>query len=146
MQFTHVHSRSHEGLEAPSVTVAIRLTAGLPHFQIVGLGDSASRQVYGRVHSALPRRIDRVPSAGAKSTPTTARGRRDLGEPRGSPASLPRAVPASGRDEPMPLRSRWEPGVRMPLRAGYDQALPARRLWPVDGSHSFACHSQTAAP
>ena len=46
-----------------------------------------------------------------------------------------RAVPASGRDEPMPLRSRWEPGVRMPLHAGFDQALPARRLWPVDGSH-----------
>ena len=53
MHFTHVHSRSHAGLEAPSVTVEIHLTAGLPHFQIVGLGDSASRQVYGRVRSAL---------------------------------------------------------------------------------------------
>ena len=53
MQFTHVHSRSHAGLEAPSVTVEIHLTAGLPHFQIVGLGDAASRQVYRRVRSAL---------------------------------------------------------------------------------------------
>ena len=53
MQFTHVHSRSHAGLEAPAVTVAIHLSAGLPHFHIVGLGESASRQVYGRVRGAL---------------------------------------------------------------------------------------------
>ena len=53
MQFTHVQSHSHADLEAPAVTVEFHLTAGLPHFQIIGLGDSASRQVYGRVRSAL---------------------------------------------------------------------------------------------
>ena len=53
MQFTHIQSRSHAGLETPAVTVEIHFTAGLPHFQIVGMGDSASRQVFGRVRSAL---------------------------------------------------------------------------------------------
>ena len=53
MPLAFIATRGQAGLSAPSVTAEIHLTAGLPGFQIVGLSDSAAREIRGRVRSAI---------------------------------------------------------------------------------------------
>lgn len=48
-----VHTRARIGLEAPSVTVEVHLSAGLPALNIVGLPETAVRESKDRVRSAL---------------------------------------------------------------------------------------------
>lgn len=53
MSLAIVHSRAQLGLNAPSVTVEIHLTGGLPSFSIVGLPEAAVRESKDRVRSAI---------------------------------------------------------------------------------------------
>jgi len=51
MHLSFISTRGQAGLDAPSVTVEVHLSAGLPAFQVVGLGDSRSREIRSRVRS-----------------------------------------------------------------------------------------------
>ena len=53
MHLSFISTRGQAGLDAPSVTAEVHLSAGLPAFQVVGLGDSSSREIRGRVRAAL---------------------------------------------------------------------------------------------
>lgn len=53
MHLAFVRTRSQAGLIAPEVTVEVHLGSGLPGFQVVGFSESATRQVRGRVRSAI---------------------------------------------------------------------------------------------
>ena len=53
MHLSLISTRGQAGLDAPSVTVEVHLSAGLPAFQVVGLGDSSSREIRSRVRAAL---------------------------------------------------------------------------------------------
>ena len=53
MHLSFISTRGQAGLDAPSVTVEVHLSAGLPAFQVVGLGDSSSREIRSRVRAAL---------------------------------------------------------------------------------------------
>ena len=55
MHIAFINTRSQAGLEAPAVTVEVHLTSGLPSFQVVGLSESASREIRSRVRSAIVR-------------------------------------------------------------------------------------------
>ena len=53
MHLSFISTRGQAGLDAPSVTVEVHLSAGLPAFQVVGLGDGRSREIRSRVRAAL---------------------------------------------------------------------------------------------
>ena len=53
MHLSFISTRGQAGLEAPAVTVEVHLSAGLPAFQVVGLGESRSREIRSRVRAAL---------------------------------------------------------------------------------------------
>ncbi len=53
MHLSFISTRGQAGLDAPSVTAEVHLSAGLPAFQVVGLGDSSSREIRSRVRAAL---------------------------------------------------------------------------------------------
>ena len=53
MHFSFTNTRGQAGLDAPPVTVEVHLSAGLPAFQVVGLGESRSREIRSRVRAAL---------------------------------------------------------------------------------------------
>ena len=53
MHLAFVRSRSQAGLAAPDVTVEVHLGSGLPGFQVVGLSESTTRQIRGRVRIAI---------------------------------------------------------------------------------------------
>lgn len=53
MHLAFVRTRSQAGLTAPDVIVEIHLGSGLPGFQVVGFSESATRQIRGRVRSAI---------------------------------------------------------------------------------------------
>ena len=65
MSLARLQSRAPNGLDAPSVTVEVHLSGGLPSFTIVGLPEAAVRESRERVRSAVinsgfdfpPRRI-----------------------------------------------------------------------------------------
>jgi len=53
MHLAFVQTRCQAGLLAPEVIVEIHLGSGLPGFQVVGFSESATRQIRGRVRSAI---------------------------------------------------------------------------------------------
>ena len=53
MHLAFIGSRSQAGLQAPAVTVEVHLSSGLPGFHVVGLAESASREIRSRVRSAI---------------------------------------------------------------------------------------------
>lgn len=53
MSLAIVHTRARVGMDAPSVTVEVHLSNGLPAFNIVGLPDAAVRESKERVRSAI---------------------------------------------------------------------------------------------
>jgi magnesium chelatase family protein len=53
MHLSFISTRGQAGLDAPSIIVEVHLSAGLPAFQVVGLGDSSSREIRSRVRAAL---------------------------------------------------------------------------------------------
>ena len=53
MHLSFISTRGQAGLDAPPITVEVHLSAGLPAFQVVGLGDSSSREIRSRVRAAL---------------------------------------------------------------------------------------------
>ena len=53
MHIAFINTRSQAGLEAPAVTVEVHLTSGLPSFHVVGLSESASREIRSRVRGAI---------------------------------------------------------------------------------------------
>lgn len=53
MHLAFIQTRSQAGLLAPEVIVEIHLGSGLPGFQVVGFSESATRQIRGRVRSAI---------------------------------------------------------------------------------------------
>ena len=53
MSLAIVHSRAQLGVAAPSVTVEIHLSAGLPALMLVGLPEAAVRESKERVRSAI---------------------------------------------------------------------------------------------
>jgi magnesium chelatase family protein len=53
MNLSIVHSRASVGIDAPSVTIEVHLSKGLPAFAIVGLPEAAVRESRERVRSAL---------------------------------------------------------------------------------------------
>ena len=65
MSLARLQSRAPNGLDAPSVTVEVHLSGGLPSFTMVGLPEAAVRESRERVRSAVinsgfdfpPRRI-----------------------------------------------------------------------------------------
>lgn len=53
MHLAFIQTRCQAGLLAPEVIVEIHLGSGLPGFQVVGFSESATRQIRGRVRSAI---------------------------------------------------------------------------------------------
>ena len=53
MSLAIVHSRALLGIEAPSVTVEVHLSNGLPGLSIVGMPETAVKESKDRVRSAL---------------------------------------------------------------------------------------------
>ena len=53
MHLSFISTRGQQGLDAPPVTVEVHLSAGLPAFQVVGLGEGSSREIRSRVRAAL---------------------------------------------------------------------------------------------
>ena len=53
MHLSFISTRGQAGLDAPAITVEVHLSAGLPSFQVVGLGESRSREIRSRVRAAL---------------------------------------------------------------------------------------------
>ena len=53
MHLAFIKTRGQAGLDAPSVTAEIHLSAGLPGFQVVGLSDTECRAMRGRIRSAI---------------------------------------------------------------------------------------------
>ena len=53
MHLSFINTRGQAGLDAPPITVEVHLSAGLPAFQVVGLGESRSREIRSRVRAAL---------------------------------------------------------------------------------------------
>ena len=53
MSLCVLHSRAREGVDAPSVTVEVHLSGGLPALSIVGLPEMAVRESKDRVRGAL---------------------------------------------------------------------------------------------
>ena len=63
MHLAFIGSRSQVGLQAPAVAVEVHLSSGLPSFHVVGLAESASRDILSRVRervrTARARQFDR---------------------------------------------------------------------------------------
>ena len=53
MGYGAVYSRAALGVAAPLVQVEVRLSGGLPTFQVAGAAEGALRDLRDRVHSAL---------------------------------------------------------------------------------------------
>jgi len=53
MHLAFIRTRGQAGLDAPSVTAEIHLSAGLPGFQVVGLSDTECRAMRSRIRSAI---------------------------------------------------------------------------------------------
>ena len=53
MALAIVHSRAKIGVDAPSVTIEVHLSNGLPGLTIVGMPETAVRESKDRVRSAL---------------------------------------------------------------------------------------------
>ena len=53
MHLSFINTRGQAGLDAPPITVEVHLSAGLPAFHVVGLGESRSREIRSRVRAAL---------------------------------------------------------------------------------------------
>ena len=53
MHLSFTNTRGQAGLDAPPVIVEVHLSAGLPAFQVAGLGESRSREIRSRVRAAL---------------------------------------------------------------------------------------------
>ncbi len=53
MSVATVHSRAQEGIQAPSVTIEVHLSNGLPSLSIVGLPETAVKESKDRVRSAI---------------------------------------------------------------------------------------------
>lgn len=53
MHLSFISTRGQAGLNAPAITVEVHLSAGLPAFQVVGLGEGSSREIRSRVRAAL---------------------------------------------------------------------------------------------
>jgi magnesium chelatase family protein len=53
MGLATLYSRGQRGLEAPTVTVEVHLSGGLPRFSIVGLAEAAVREARDRVRGAI---------------------------------------------------------------------------------------------
>lgn len=53
MSLAIVHTRARFGISAPSVTVEVHLSNGLPSLSIVGLPETAVKESKDRVRSAL---------------------------------------------------------------------------------------------
>ena len=53
MSLAIVHTRARLGIDAPSVTVEVHLSNGLPGLSIVGLPETAVKESKDRVRSAL---------------------------------------------------------------------------------------------
>ena len=53
MHLSFISTRCQAGLDAPPVTVEVHLSASLPTFQVVGLGECSSREIRSRVRAAL---------------------------------------------------------------------------------------------
>lgn len=53
MGLATLYSRGQSGLEAPTVTVEVHLSGGLPRFSVVGLAEAAVREARDRVRGAI---------------------------------------------------------------------------------------------
>ena len=53
MSHARINSRASAGIDAPSVTVEVHISNGLPGFAIVGLPESTVKEAKERVRSAL---------------------------------------------------------------------------------------------
>jgi magnesium chelatase family protein len=53
MHLSFTNTRGQAGLDAPPINVEVHLSAGIPAFQVVGLGESRSRKILSRVRAAL---------------------------------------------------------------------------------------------
>ena len=53
MTHARINSRASAGIDAPSVTVEVHISNGLPGFAIVGLPESTVQEAKERVRSAL---------------------------------------------------------------------------------------------
>ena len=53
MALTQLLTRAQQGIDAPSVSVEVHISNGLPAFSIVGLPEAAVRESRDRVRSAL---------------------------------------------------------------------------------------------
>jgi Predicted ATPase with chaperone activity len=53
MALAIVHSRACVGVEAPSVTVEVHISNGLPGFALVGLPETTVKEARDRVRSAI---------------------------------------------------------------------------------------------
>ena len=53
MHLSLINTRGQAGLDAPPITVEVHLSAGLPAFQVVDLGESRSHQIRSQVRAAL---------------------------------------------------------------------------------------------
>ncbi len=77
-----IHSRAQAGVDAPTVTVEVHLSNGLPALNVVGLPEAAVRESKDQVRSAVinsrfdhPARKLMVNLAPARSTSTASRMR-----------------------------------------------------------------------
>ena len=84
---------------------------------------------------AVPGRAARVRPRGAGIPAPAARGRPDHGGARPGPHHLPGALPARGRDEPLPLRPSRRSGAGLPARAALRRRLPGAHLRPAARPH-----------
>ena len=53
MHFSFTNTRGQAGFDAPSITVEVHLSAGLPAFQGVGLGEVRSCEIRSWVRTAF---------------------------------------------------------------------------------------------
>ena len=53
MHFSFTNALGQAGLDAPSITVEVHLSAGLPAFQVVGLGEARSCEIRSWVCAAF---------------------------------------------------------------------------------------------
>ncbi len=53
MSLTQLNTRAQLGIDAPSVSVEVHISNGLPAFTVVGLPETAVREARDRVRSAI---------------------------------------------------------------------------------------------
>ena len=53
MHLGFIGTRSQAGLQAPAVTVGVHFSLVMLSFHVVRLAESPSREIHGRVHSAI---------------------------------------------------------------------------------------------